>query len=86
MYLPVYDSVRTVGARQEYHIAYYAPFVVTGFVLNSTPGADTMASWLVPGALPCGPGPVQRCVAGIFPDGLVPVSMLAGDALVRLIG
>jgi hypothetical protein len=84
IYLPVYDARRGgFGSGQSYRILAFAPFQPTGFVLGA--GA-VLASTLNPPDPPCPVDTIERCVSGVFTDPLVPVSTLAGDALVKLIG
>jgi Putative Flp pilus-assembly TadE/G-like len=93
IYLPVFDATRDGFPDPGYHIVAFAPFVPTGFVLGAatkggatTPGGPVLASTLNPPDPPCSVGTAERCVSGVFPDPLVPVSTIAGDALVKLIG
>jgi hypothetical protein len=88
VYLPVYDARRGgFGNGQSYRILAFAPFQPTGFVLGAgAPGGPLLASTLNPPDPPCPVDTMDRCVSGVFTDPLVPVSTLAGDALVKLIG
>jgi hypothetical protein len=86
LYLPVYDARRGgFGSGQSYRILAFAPFQPTGFVLGAGTG-PVLASTLNPPDPPCPVDTIERCVSGVFTDPLVPVSTIAGDALVKLIG
>jgi hypothetical protein len=88
MYLPVYDARRGGSGGQSFRILAFAPFLPTGFVLGAGApgGGPVLASTLNPPDPPCPVNTMERCVSGVFTDPLVPVSTLAGDALVKLIG
>jgi hypothetical protein len=88
IYLPVYDATRDGLPGEDYHIVAFAPFVPTGFVLGAANGAggSVLASTLNPPDPPCRVNTAERCVSGVFPEPLVPVSTIAGDALIKLIG
>ena len=89
IYLPVYDARRGGnGGGQSFRILAFAPFLPTGFVLGAGAPGDgpVLASTLNPPDPPCPVNTTERCVSGVFTDPLVPVSTLAGDALVKLIG
>ena len=88
IYLPVYDATRDRFPGEDYRIVAFAPFVPTGFVLGAatTAGGPVLASTLTPPDPPCAVNTAERCVSGVFPEPLVPVSTIAGDALVKLIG
>jgi hypothetical protein len=88
IYLPVYDAFRDGFPDQGYRIVNFAPFLPTGFVLGAgaSTGGPVLASTLNPPDPPCPVDTMERCVSGVFTGPLVPVSTLAGDALVKLTG
>jgi hypothetical protein len=88
IYLPVYDATREGFPGRAYQIVAFAPFLPTGFVLGAAApsGGQVLPSLLNPPGTPCPVSTGQQCVSGVFTDPLVPVSTLAGDALVKLIG
>jgi hypothetical protein len=88
IYLPIYDSFRAGPPLEGYHIVAFAPFLPTGFVLGAgaSGGGPVLASTLNPPDPPCPVNTMERCVSGVFTGPLVPVSTLAGDALVKLTG
>jgi len=96
VYLPVYDGQRGAFPDRAYRITAFAPFLVTGFVLGPTVAADpadpanaadpdVLLSWLSSGP-PCALNSEERCLSGVLAGPLVPVSTLAGNSLVTLIG
>ncbi|MEV4642316.1 pilus assembly protein TadG-related protein [Actinoplanes sp. NPDC049548] len=83
--IPIYDTVRSQGARTTYHLAGFASFVLTGYQLSGF----SAPSWLS-GRRLC--GGAQRCLYGYFVRGLVRTTGARiggpdlGAAIVNLVG
>ena len=82
VFVPVHDAHDHIGTTTEYRHTGVVKFVVTGYELG--PGGSRDSS--ITNTPPCEPADDRRCVSGVFIGAPQPLSSLAGDAIVKLIG
>jgi hypothetical protein len=86
VWLPVHDAHRHEPPQTQYRSVRVAKFVVTGYYFGDNDNQQKKSR--ITGELPCESTDTstRRCVSGVFTGETQPLSALAGNAIVKLIG